>query len=94
MIDTDFLQDVAEFVNGKVAKVVLNGAYEITEFETKQVSGNVLQMKYMVPYGSVPNISQIELKNIDGFLISTNTVDVPVTADTILFQMIVVKEEV
>ena len=66
MIDTAFLQDVAEYVDSRVAKVVLNGTYVITNFEVKQVTDNVLAMKYLIPAADVSLVTTIELKDAGG----------------------------
>lgn len=92
MITSTFLHDVAEFTSSQVAKVVLNDSYEITSFEVKEVSDNVLAMQYLVPNGSVAVIDKIELQNAAGGVISSNNVHVPIAADTILLQTIEVKE--
>lgn len=92
MITTEFLHDVAVYANGRVKKVVLNGSYEIADFEIKQVNENILSMKYMVPFGSVEAISKIELQGTAGEVISTNEVAVPITTDTLLLQTLKVKE--
>jgi hypothetical protein len=92
MIDTAFLQDVAEYVDSRVAKVVLNGTYVITNFEVKQVTGNVLALKYLIPVADVSLVTSIELKDAADNVISTNNVNIPITADHLMIQSITVKE--
>jgi hypothetical protein len=92
VITASFLNEVAEFANAKVAKVVLNGAYEITTFQVKEVTDNVLALNYIVPAAEVSLITTIELKDAAGVTISHNDVYVPVTSDTLLVQTITIKE--
>jgi len=92
MIDTAFLQDVARYVDGRVAKVVLNGTYAITDFEVKEVTGSVLALKYLVPAAEVSLITTIELRDAADNVISTNNVNIPITADHLMIQSLTVKE--
>jgi len=92
MIDTAFLQDVAEYVDSRVAKVVLNGTYVITDFEVKQVADNVLAMKYLIPAADVSLVTSIELKDEVDNVISSNIVNIPIAADHLMIQSITVKE--
>ncbi len=92
MISTHFLQDVAEYVNGRIAKVVLNGMYEITDFETKAVTDNTLALRYIIPGAEVSLVTKIELKSAEDELITSNDVHVPITSDTLMLQTIEVKE--
>jgi hypothetical protein len=92
MIDTAFLQDVAEYVDSRVAKVVLNGTYVIADFEVKQVTDNVLALKYLVPAADVSLITTIELRDAADNVISLNNVNIPITADHLMIQSITVKE--
>ena len=92
MIESTFLNDVARYVDGRVAKVVLNGTYVITNFEVKQVTGNVLALKYLIPVADVSLVTSIELKDAADNVISTNNVNIPITADHLMIQSITVKE--
>lgn len=92
MINASFLHDVARYVDGRVAKVVLNGTYVITNFEVKQVTDNVLALKYLIPVADVPLVTSIELKDAADNVISTNNVNIPITADHLMIQSITVKE--
>lgn len=92
MITDEFLGTVAEFVNSKVAKIVLNQEFEITNFTIKSVQGAVLTIEYMVPSASVSVISLIQIKDAVGGLISENQVYVPVSSDTIITQTVKVRE--
>lgn len=92
MIDTEFLGDVAQYVNNRVVKIVLNGSYEITNFEQKTVTASTLALNYTVPVSEVALISRIELKDVSNKLITSNDVNVPITSDTRMLQTVEVKE--
>ena len=92
MIESTFLNDVAKYVDSRVAKVVLNGTYVITNFEVKQVTGNVLALKYLIPVADVSLVTSIELKDAADNVISTNNVNIPITADHLMIQSLTVKE--
>ncbi|AFL99536.1 hypothetical protein Desde_1104 [Desulfitobacterium dehalogenans ATCC 51507] len=92
MIPITFLEDVADYVDGRITKVVLNGYYEITDFDVKQVREGIINMEYKVHNGAVPLITLIELRDSSNNVISSNNVYVPITTDTIITQTIRVKE--
>ncbi|GIQ63649.1 hypothetical protein PACILC2_22170 [Paenibacillus cisolokensis] len=92
MIAEHLLHDLAEYVGGRVAKVVLNGNYEIAEFQVKQVTDNVLALNYLVPVSDVPLITLIELKDSANKVLSSNEVNVPIASDTMMLQTVEVKE--
>lgn len=92
MISEQFLHEIAEYVDERVAKVVLNGNYEITEFETKAVTDNTLAMRYVIPASEVSLVTKIELKSVQNEVITSNDVNVPISSDTLMLQTITVKE--
>lgn len=92
MITAQFLNKTANFINSEVAKVVINGTYEITNFDVKQVTGNTLALNYLVPVADVSLITEIELKDDQNNVISSNNVYVPITTDHMMIQAIEVKE--
>lgn len=92
MIETQLLHDVAEFVDGRVAKVVLNESYEINIFDVKEAIDGTLTLNYIVPAAEVPLVTLIELKDDADRLLSSNTVHVPISSDTKILQTIEVKE--
>lgn len=94
MISNSLLVEIAHIIDQKIAKVVLNGNYEITDFTLKQVSETSAVLNYRVNAGTVGTITKIELKDAQNNVISTNNVNVPITTDTILVQSILVKEGV
>lgn len=92
MITNHFLGEVARFVDAKVAKVVINESYTITEFETKAVTANVMAINYIVPVADVSLITLIELKDSSDHTISSNNVNIPIMTDHLMIQTIEVKE--
>lgn len=92
MITSTFLHDVAVYVDDHIDKVVLNGSYEITDFEVKQVTGSTLALNYMVRVADVSLITLIELKDSSNNVKTSNVVNVPIASDTIMLQTIEVKE--
>lgn len=92
MIDTQFLHDVAEYVDSRIAKVVLNNSYEITNFQVKAVTDSTVALNYVVPAADISLITQIDLKDQSNNVISSDPVHVPVPSDTLMLQTIEVKE--
>ncbi|RRJ62711.1 ketopantoate hydroxymethyltransferase [Paenibacillus oralis] len=92
MIAANLLQDMAEYVNERVAKVVINGTYIITDFEVKTVADNVLVLNYVVPVAKVSLMTLIELKDSADHVLTSNAVNIPITADHLMLQTIEVKE--
>jgi len=92
VISAAFLGKLAAYADQQIAKVVLNGDYEITQFEVKRVDGRVVTLNYLVPAVEVTQISRIDLVAADGTVISTNEVDVPITADTLMVQTLSFEE--
>jgi len=92
MIHAQFLNDVADFVNGKIAKVVLNGTVEISNFTVKEAPERTVILQYIIPVAGVSLVELIELRSSSGALITSNEVEIPVTSDTLMLQTIEVKE--
>ncbi|MED4953420.1 ketopantoate hydroxymethyltransferase [Paenibacillus sp. FSL R5-0527] len=92
MIASNLLHDIADYVNGRVAKVVINNSYTITDFEVKTVNENVLILNYIVPVSEVSLITLVELKDAADNVMSSNAVNVPITADHLMLQTIEIKE--
>ncbi|MBB6632750.1 ketopantoate hydroxymethyltransferase [Cohnella thailandensis] len=92
MINQTFLNDIATYVNGRVAKVVINGSYEITDFVVKQVTESTMALNYIVPVSDVQLITQIELKDSGGKMLTSSPVNIPVSSDILMLQSIIVKE--
>lgn len=94
MIDSQFLNGVSDYVDSRIAKVVLNGNYEITNFEIKEVTDNTVAMQFIVPASDISLLTLIELKDSSDELITSNEVNVPVNADLLMLQTVEVKEVV
>lgn len=92
MIETQFLNDVATYVDSRVAKVVLNGSHEIADFEVKQVTDRTLALNYIIPAAEISVVTSIELRDANENVITSNAVNIPVTSDTLMLQTIEVQE--
>lgn len=92
MISSTLLSEIAELVDSKITRVVLNETYEIDTFEVKSVTGATVGMQYIIPAAAVPVVTKIELKNSADQVVSSNDVYVPITSDTLILQTIEVKE--
>lgn len=92
MISPELLHGVTEYVSHRVAKVVINGTYTITDFDVKAVTDNVLALNYIVPVSEVSLITLVELKDAADVVLTSNPVNVPIAADHLMLQTIEVKE--
>ena len=92
MIASEFLHELANFTDAKIAKVVLNNSHEITSFTFKQVDDNIVALTYMIPGDLVSSVELIELRDNAEQIISSHSVYIPITADTIINQTLTVKE--
>lgn len=94
MITQSLLNEMATYVDGRVAKVVINGSYEITNFKVKEVTDNVLALNYIVPVADVSLITSIEIKDASSNVLTSNQVNIPIVADHLMLQTITVKEAI
>lgn len=92
MIAQKLLNEIAEYVDGRIAKIVINSSYEITDFEVRVVEDNTVVLNYIIPVAEVSLVTKIELKSDLDELITSNDVNVPITSDTLMLQTILVKE--
>lgn len=92
MITSSLLNGVSGYVNGRIAKVVINGEFEITSFKVKEVTDNVVALNYIVPVAVVNVVSLIELKDSKNQVLTSNTVNIPIAADQMMLHTITVKE--
>jgi hypothetical protein len=91
MIAATLLNELAEYVDDRIAKVVINGSYEITDFEVKAVTDNVIGLNYIVPVAEVSLITLVELKTANNTVLTSNPVNVPIAADHMMLQTITVR---
>ncbi|MFB0840948.1 ketopantoate hydroxymethyltransferase [Paenibacillus oleatilyticus] len=92
MIPTTFLNELAQYANTQIAKVVLNGSYEINTFRIKKVEAGTVELEYIIPAGSVAEVKLIELRSSAGKVVSSNTAYVPIISDTVIKHTMTVKE--
>ena len=93
-ISQSFLNNITTFVDKKISKVKVNDKIEITDFETKQVTENTLQIEYAVKKEQIENgiITNIKLLDNTGAELSNSPVYVPITYDTLVKHTIKIKE--
>lgn len=91
-LKSTLFQGVAEFTASDIASVLINNTLAISEFSTKQASGDECIIEYSVPQNSVENITSIKLLDAQGNTLSESVVYVPVAADVVLKHTIKVKE--
>ena len=92
-IQPALLAGTANFISGDVASARINGTIPIGEL-TKTVSGSTLTVTYTVPMGQTDAVTQAELLDGEGNVLTSSAVYVPVTAQTILKHVIPVAEGV
>lgn len=92
MITGTFLASLATHANGRITKVVLNDAIEITNFLVKEITESTIGMQFIVPVAEVSLVTKIDLKDNSDNVISTNNVNVPIASDTLLLQTLIIKE--
>lgn len=93
-ISQNFLNNITAFVDKKIYKVKVNDKTEITDFETKQVTENTLQIEYAVKKEQIENgiITNIKLLDSTDTVLSDSVVYVPITYDTLVKHTIKTKE--
>ncbi|MFJ2042256.1 ketopantoate hydroxymethyltransferase [Paenibacillus taichungensis] len=92
MIEQSFLNEVAVFVDSRIAKVVLNGVYEITQFEQKAVTDSTVALNFIIPANAVSLVTMIEVKKADNTRVSYKPVNLPVTSDTLMLETFEIEE--
>ena len=92
-IQTALLTGVANFVSGDVATARINESVSVTELD-KQVSGSTLTITYTVTQEQATEITQVELLDSGGDVLTSSTVYIPVTASTVLKHTIPIAEGV
>lgn len=92
-IQQALLTGVADFVSGDVASARINGTTTITNL-SKSVSGGVLTVTYTVTATQATEITQAELLDAEGNVLTSSGVYVPVDVSTVMKHTINVKEGV
>ena len=90
-IQQALLTGVAGFVSGYIASARINGTVSVPDIE-KTVDGSVLTVTYTVTQAQAETITQVELLDSDGTVLTSSTVYVPVTRSTIMKHTIPVSE--
>ena len=73
---------VAQFIIGATTKVRINGSHTITNFTSKTVDENEANIIYDVEFGSVDNVTKIELMDDENNVLSTTNLFIPIPEDT------------
>lgn len=92
-VQTALLEDTAAFVSGDIASARVNGTIAISEL-TKSVSGSTLTVTYPVAQSQASEITQVELLDTQGTVLTSSTVYIPVSAATVVKHIIPVSEGV
>ena len=73
---------VAQFIIGATTKVRINDSHIITTFTSKTVDENEANIIYDVAFGSVDNVTKIELMDDENNVLSTTNLFIPIPDDT------------
>jgi len=92
MIEQAYLERLAGVVESDIAKVVLNGVYEITEFEQKAVTDSTVALNFIIPANAVSLVTTIEVKRADNSRISYKPVNRPVASHTLMLETFEIEE--
>ena len=92
-IQTALLTGVANFVSGDVASARINGTISISAL-TKSVSGNTLTITYTVTSSQTTEVTQAELLDADGNVLTSSNIYVPITDTAVIKHTIPVAEGV
>ena len=90
-IQPALLEGVADFVSGDVARAKINGTVLITDL-AKHVSGSVLTVTYTVSAAQAGEITQVELLDEEGTVLTSSSVYVPVASSVVMKHTIPVIE--
>lgn len=87
------LNETAQFLNTKIAKVLVNGTQEITTFDLQKLDENVITVEYSITEDmNIPFVRNIKLLQADGSVITNSDVYVPVIGDVVIKHKITVAE--
>lgn len=90
-IQDALLNDIAAFVSSDVASARVNGSIAITNL-AKSSDDNVAIITYTVTAAQTALVTQIELLNSSGEVLTTSPVYVPITDDTLFTHKLPIKE--
>ena len=94
-ITNEMLNKTATFTAGEIKSVRVNKSYSINSFVTKQASSNVVTIEYDVQTSSgITSITQIELLDAGGKVLTNNMVYIPLAEGVRLKHTLLVKEGV
>ena len=93
MIQQSYLNEVANKVHTDIAKVVINDTVEITAFQVKQLTASTVRLEFIIPQGSVPNVTKIQLRKSNNAIIRSSSVFIPITSDTLIKHNITVSNK-
>lgn len=94
-IDNNLLTETADFIDSIIYKIIVNDNVEITNFVTKQVSDNTVELEYNVNNDLGVNfINRLRVCKEDGTVLTDATVYIPVVGETLVNHKISVKEGV
>ena len=94
-ITNDLLTETANFVEGQIGKVILNGSITINTFTQKQVSDNTVELEYEVDNSmGITVITRIQICKTDGTALTDATVYVPIDGSALINHKIEIKEGV
>lgn len=94
-IDDNLLAETANFIDSIIYKIIVNDNVEITDFVTKEVTDNTVELEYSVNNDLGVNlINRLRVCKEDGTVLTDATVYIPVVGETLVNHKISVKEGV
>lgn len=92
-VQDTLLVDIADFLSTDISTARINGTISISNL-SKSTSDNILTVTYTVTQEQTAQITQADLLDSEGNVLTSSTVYVPVTASTIMKHIINVSEGV
>lgn len=94
-IKQDLLNHMATFTASDIASVRINGTFMVSAFVTKAAANNLVTVEYEISEtDGIPEITQIELLDSVGTVLTDSVVYVPILERVILKHNILIKEGV
>ena len=90
-VQDTLLVDIADFLSTDISTARINGTISISNL-SKSTSDNILTVTYTVTQEQTAQITQADLLDSEGNVLTSSTVYVPVTASTIMKHIINVSE--